>query len=1420
MTTRHQALPSRFSGICRGLLLLGLLLAGAREALAATADPDGASPSWTANWIWDNTNGAAFTYMRLRKAVTLSSVPSTLPTRISCDSKYSLWVNGTVVVRDGNAPRGPTQNDGYFDTVDLAPYLHTGSNVIAALVEFFNGGGGGANDYTNSGMGGFILQADSGGSAVIQSDSTWKVSLDTSFTNGSSANHTVEGPITFDARVDDGSWTQAGFNDAAWAAATTKGVPPVAPWGYLWDSKLLLLMDYGLANYVSQSTNGTVTTGVLPYNAQIAPAFQLGASTQAGLTIVMNTTNPLNGTKISYITKAGAQTWEAPGMNWMSGEAVTYNIPAGVEVVALQYRQSGYNTTFVPLTTSDTAINTLMTKAQRNAYLAIRHQYMDCADRERGQWIGDMTSDIGQDFYAFGSSIYPLTRKGFMQALFFTGNDSANIMFSLSPPGTYGYNLENQTLPVLTTQGIWMYYQFSGETAVLNYTVDYATRIFQNWNLDADGLPEDKVSWWTDGVNSPSNAVNAPKDTHVFQVGLYYSGLQATKQMIQVIGGHATQLSWINARMASIEQNFNRVFWTGSEYRSPGYTADTDERGAAWAVITGLADSAKFSQIRGTLTTHFHASVFSEQWCEQALYVMGFPDDAMSRMKSQYAAMIASPISTLWENFPPAGETQWNYGNGTMNHGWAGGSLQMLKRYGAGIVPLTPGSSSMRVEPQLGTLSNLSTTVATLKGDLAVAYTQTTNAFSATLTEPSGMTNVHLYVPTKGASSSGTVSVNGVTVVQNGAATGSVGGVSFVGVGGLNNGAYHFTVTPGTWNFSVNGTSTPPTVPAAPTGLTASANTSSQITLSWTAVSGATGYNLYRGSSAGGESTTVINGGTPITGTTYANSGLTASTTYYYIVKAVNSVGSSGASNEASATTQAVTVTLVGNGGFEVPALASATFAYTPSGAPWTFTGNSGIENNGSAWGASAAPEGVQAAFLQSNGPLGVISQTLTITTAQSYQLSLKAAQRSGQVQPLRITIDSQVLATAYAPAGNAFESWTSTPVTLTAGSHALTIAATDTSGDKSTFIDDVRLVATASPAVPTIATQPSNQTVTTGQTATFTVVASGTGTLSYQWKRGSVPVGGNNATLTLSNAQSVDAGAYTVTVSNSAGGVISNSATLTVNSATATPPTVATAAGGPAAPVSGTTAALSVLGGPAGSESGYTYTWSVVTAPTGGTASFTPKGSNAAKNTTATVNRVGAWQVQVAITNPANGTTTISGPVSIAVNATFASISVSGPTSVKVNGTAQFSAQGNDQFAQALATQPTFTWSATSGTVSSAGLFTASTAVGTGQVTATSGGKNGQATIGVTAAGTASPAASNDGGTKCGMGSGIAVLVLGLLTIAALRIRPTPRKSPPQPISLRALPCRLVADRVGEVCPEDCGADLLVGEFGHVSRH
>ena len=109
----------------------------------------------------------------------------------------------------------------------------------------------------------------------------------------------------------------------------------------------------------------------------------------------------------------------------------------------------------------------------------------------------------------------------------------------------------------------------------------------------------------------------------------------------------------------------------------------------------------------------------------------------------------------------------------------------------------------------------------------------------------------------------------------------------------------------------VNATPTAPqAAPPSPNNLVAMAG-NAQVSLAWTASTGATGYNVLRSTTSGGPYTQISSPST----TSYINTGLTNGTAYDYVVTAVNAAGESGDSNQATATPTApvspdVTVTI------------------------------------------------------------------------------------------------------------------------------------------------------------------------------------------------------------------------------------------------------------------------------------------------------------------------------------------------------------------------------------------------------------------------------------------------------------------------------------------------------------------------------
>ncbi len=148
-----------------------------------------------------------------------------------------------------------------------------------------------------------------------------------------------------------------------------------------------------------------------------------------------------------------------------------------------------------------------------------------------------------------------------------------------------------------------------------------------------------------------------------------------------------------------------------------------------------------------------------------------------------------------------------------------------------------------------------------------------------------------------------TTSGSGYAQVAN-----DIAGTSYTDTGLANGTTYYYVVkavnSAGTSGSSGEASATPSHLampPSAPTGLTATAG-NAQVSLAWTASSGATSYRVLRSTTSGSGYATVSSA---VGGTSYTDTGLANGTTYYYVVQAINSAGSSGNSLQASATPSA-----------------------------------------------------------------------------------------------------------------------------------------------------------------------------------------------------------------------------------------------------------------------------------------------------------------------------------------------------------------------------------------------------------------------------------------------------------------------------------------------------------------------------------
>ncbi|MBO5934276.1 MAG: glycoside hydrolase [Clostridia bacterium] len=684
---------------------------------------------WQAEWIWDTENAEEENvWMCFSKKVVLENETGELIAHISADSKYRLYINGETVVFEGSVKRGPDENSGYYDSVDIAPYLKKGENSICALVWYWDDDT--SYSYKSSGQGGFIFEAVNDDISVL-SDSSWKVKRNPAYIDSAlyPPNYRLpEYSIYFDARKDI-DWLSADYDFSDWENAVEYSADV---YGSLYPRCIPMLKDYGLKDYENSKDyeNHTVTklfgekiTVDIPYNAQLTPYLKVTAP--AGKKIRITTENTLIGAvSTTYITKEGEQEFESPG--WFNGEHITYKIPKGVTVISLKYRETGYDSEFSgDFTCDDEFLNSLWQKSLRTLYVTMRDNFMDCPDRERAQWWGDVTSEMIMTMYSMDSNSYLLYQKGVEAML--SHIDETKVLQTVVPISGDYFELPVQQLAGIV--GFLTYYEYTGDKAFLEKVYDASLDYLRLWEIGENNLVVHRAGSW-DWADWGSKA-----DMTAVENAWYYYALSASEEMAQILGKNQ-DISFIAERKKAVKKGYDSL-WTENGYKSKDVT-NPDDRANALAVLSGLAEKEKYEIIAKVLTTTTNSSPYMEYYVLEALCEMGKYEAARDRIRSRYDGMMSEDYSTLWEF--------WDSWRGTKNHAWSGGPLVIMSKHFAGITPAGAGYEKAEINPQYTLSDNMSCTVPSVKGLITLDYKKNADKYIVNLTLPQDMKAV-LYVP-------------------------------------------------------------------------------------------------------------------------------------------------------------------------------------------------------------------------------------------------------------------------------------------------------------------------------------------------------------------------------------------------------------------------------------------------------------------------------------------------------------------------------------------------------------------------------------------------------------------------------------------------------------------------------------------------
>jgi hypothetical protein len=762
-----------------------------RDGDGIASGDDDSEEQWNANWIWQDADGVEDTWMCFRKTVSLMSVPEKAIARIAADSKYWLWINGALVVFEGQLKRDRLTQT-YYDEIDLAPYLVTGTNTIAVSVWYWGREG---FSFHSSGKGGFLFDADFGGTPLVSND-TWKTIIhpgyEHSITGGQPNSRLSEWNVRFNASNDSiAGWQLADYDDSEWVTATEKGIPPAQPWNTMIKRPFPQWKDSGLKDYTNTASlpttgNGGVIEGLLPYDARVSVYIKVNAPADKLINIQ---TDQYDGwyafgdgpsVRSEYITKEGIQEFET--FAWMSGNSVRYTIPEGVEILSLKYREIGYPAEFNgSFSCNNPFYDKLWTMAGRTLYINMFDNFMDCPDRERALWWGDVVNQSGEVFYTLDTNAHALIKKSIFTLIDWQRSDYT----LFSPPSTvWNAELPQQMLASIGWYGFWNYFMNTNDSTTIHKAYPAIRKYLSIWNMGTNGLVQHRTGAW-DWADWGTNI-----DIDIMDNAWYYLALKAAIPMA-TMSGYAQDTTEYSTRMKSIAANFASVYWKESEqhFRSSKLTIP-DDRANAMAVIAGFAQPVHYSGIRKVLQEKTYASPYMEKYVLEAFCKMGSDSLALVRMKNRYKTMVESSYNTLWE--------VWNgLSEGTINHGWNAPNI-VLSQNIAGISPITPGWSTYEVLPQMGGLTDVSQVVPSIKGDIKISHSLTSESFKMNLESPQGTIAI-IGIPKKQTVYS--ISVNGNKIWEKGAYLSNVSGIS---EGGEDSLYIKFSADPGTWQFDAS----------------------------------------------------------------------------------------------------------------------------------------------------------------------------------------------------------------------------------------------------------------------------------------------------------------------------------------------------------------------------------------------------------------------------------------------------------------------------------------------------------------------------------------------------------------------------------------------------------------------------------------
>lgn len=744
------------------LLILCYLLPITRSS-AQTADTLRAGKQWNAQWIGSHDmfdNGHTYGVYYFRKHIDLATKPATFYVHISADNRYKLIVNGRLV------SIGPAKGDFYnwnYETINLAPYLKAGSNLIAAMV--WN-----EADYRPEWQitlrTSFIIQGNSAAEEIINTNKSWKCIQDKAFSpfwgffiaiNGEKVDMNQTISNWYAADLDDNSWPNAGQLFGGQPKGFTDGfgymlVPSPLPARELTPQPISVIRKVtGIqlkSDQLGQALPITVpanTKAVIlldqTYETNAYPTIKFSGGKNAGISISYaeslfdnlkkyqsrkSNRNEIEGKDFSGLTDSLTSNG-TPGQSFTPFNFRTFRYirltvtardePVTIDSLAGTFTAYPFKQTAV-FNSNNPEITKILDIGWRTARLNAFETYTDCPYYEQLQYIGD-------------------TRIQAMVSYYYSGDDRlARHALDLMDESRLSEGMTLSRYPSHTTQiispfSLWYigmlhdYFMYRHDNEFLKDKLpgERGVLAFFAKHQKADGSLANTPYWnFVDWASGKDWGVGAPPvgtdgSSAIIDLQLLWA-YQWGAEMESAIGSQEYAALY-QKKIAQLKQTIRAKYWDAAK----GIYADTKDKLTfsqhcnSLAMLTGLvpdAEKLSFSKKLLSDTGLTQATIYFKYYLHQAL-VKGGLGDGYQTWLGAWRDNIAMGLTT-WAEY-----SDLHYSRSDC-HAWGSSPNIEYFRTVLGIDSYAPGFQKIKIEPHLGDLTNVSGEIPHPDGKVAVSY--------------------------------------------------------------------------------------------------------------------------------------------------------------------------------------------------------------------------------------------------------------------------------------------------------------------------------------------------------------------------------------------------------------------------------------------------------------------------------------------------------------------------------------------------------------------------------------------------------------------------------------------------------------------------------------------------------------------------